>query len=149
MKPHCDALAPRTYADLIGKAFTPGARGPLSFDCYGLVREVLRRNGISAPDYPSNGDANLNAATILAAMESWEEVSSPEANCVVLFRMDRRQGTHVGVMVDGQRFLHALKETGVCVERINSPLWHRRVIGFYKWGLADGYCSPHHHSQSV
>ncbi len=129
-------MPPRTYADLIGKAFVPGGRGPLAFDCYGLVKSVLERNGIPAPDYPSGEDAGMNASLILAAMEAgWESVSSPEANCVVLFRMDRREGTHVGVMVDGQRFLHALKGTGVCVERVDSELWKRRVIGFYRWRM--------------
>lgn len=128
------AMAPRTYSDLIGKAFTPSGRGPLTFDCYGLVKCVLERNGMTVPDYPSNEDAGSNAGMILAAMESgWREVKVPEANCVVLFRMDRREGTHVGVMVDGERFLHALEKTGVCVEKVNSAMWKRRVIGFYKW----------------
>lgn len=130
-------MPPRFYSDLIGKAFAPSGRGPLSFDCYGLVKCVLERNGIPAPDYPSAEDAGMNAALILAAMEAgWEEVKFPEANCVVLFRMDQRVGTHVGVMVDGERFLHALKETGVCVENVRSDMWKRRVIGFYRWSLA-------------
>lgn len=152
-------MAPRTYSDLIGKGFAPGGRGPLQFDCYGLVKAVLERNGIPVPDYPSAEDAGMNASLILAALaeseteqaeektteagsptrasrvgvSQWERLSSPEANCVVLFRMDRREGTHVGVMLDGQRFLHALKETGVCVERVDSELWKRRVLGYYRW----------------
>jgi cell wall-associated NlpC family hydrolase len=124
----------RLYADLIGKAFAPKGRGPLTFDCYGVVKCVLERNGIPAPDYPSADDDGTNAALILAAMEAgWEEVKRPEANCVVLFRMDRRVGTHVGVMVDGAKFLHALAKTGVCVEDVRSELWKRRVIGFYRF----------------
>jgi cell wall-associated NlpC family hydrolase len=128
--------APRYYSDLLGKAFVPSGRGPLSFDCYGLVKCVLERNGIPAPDYPSAEDSGMNAALILAAMEAgWKQVRVPEANCVVLFRMEQRVGTHVGVMVDGQKFLHALKETGVCVEDVRSEVWKRRVIGFYRWNL--------------
>jgi cell wall-associated NlpC family hydrolase len=131
-------ISPRLYSDLIGKAFAPSGRGPLSFDCYGLVKCVLERNGIPAPDYPSAEDAGVNAGLILAAMEAgWQEVKVPEANCVVLFRMDQRAGTHVGVMVDGERFLHALKETGVCVESVRSELWKRRILGFYRFTTKD------------
>jgi cell wall-associated NlpC family hydrolase len=132
----CPEIMPaRLYSDLIGKAFAPSGRGPLSFDCYGVVKCVLERNGIPAPDYPSADDAGTNAALILAAMEAgWEQVRVPEANCVVLFRMDQRAGTHVAVMVDGAKFLHALEKTGVCVEDVRSELWKRRVLGYYRWG---------------
>jgi cell wall-associated NlpC family hydrolase len=127
-------IPPRIYADLIGRPFLAGGRGH-ALDCYGLVKLVLERNGIPAPDYPSAEDAGFNAGLILAAMEvGWEKVSTPEANCVVLFRMEQRAGTHVGIILDGARFLHVLKETGVCVERITSDVWKRRVIGFYRWG---------------
>ena len=127
-------ISARLYSDLIGKGFAPGGRGPLTFDCYGVVKAVLERNGIPAPDYPSVEDAGVNASLIFAAMEAgWEKVRIPEANCVVLLRMDRLEGTHVGVMVDESRFLHALQKTGVCVESVRSELWKRRIIGFYRW----------------
>jgi cell wall-associated NlpC family hydrolase len=128
------SIPARLYADLLGKAYGPGGRGPSFFDCYGLVKCVLERLGICVPDYPSAKDAGVNAALILAAMEAgWEPIKGPEANCIVLFRMELRAGTHVGVMVDTKRFLHVQEKTRVCVERIDSDMWKRRVMGFYRW----------------
>jgi len=121
-----------TYAGLIGRPFEAGGRGP-GYDCWGLCRSVLQRNGIDVPDYPSTCDADRNASLIIAAMESGWEECEPQAFAVALFRMDRRLGTHVGVMVDGQRFVHVIAPMGVCVERISHPLWRKRILGFYRW----------------
>jgi len=129
------ALSPRTYADLIGRQFKAGGRGPYHYDCYGLVREVLRRNGQEIPDYPSSGDAGRNVALILAAMEAGWQESGTIPGALILFRMDRRDGTHIGLLLGGGRFIHVMEKIAVAIERVNSPLWDRRVMGFYKWKL--------------
>lgn len=38
--------------DLLGLPFADGGRGPDSYDCWGIVREVYRRYGVTLPDYP-------------------------------------------------------------------------------------------------
>jgi cell wall-associated NlpC family hydrolase len=47
-------LSPRLYADLLGKPFADGGRGPDSFDCVGLAIEVQRRRGLDIPDFVSS-----------------------------------------------------------------------------------------------
>ena len=39
-------------------------------------------------------------------------------------------------MVDAWRMIHAFEGIGVLIERINSPLWQRRILGFYALGVA-------------
>jgi cell wall-associated NlpC family hydrolase len=97
--------------DLIGKPFKRGGRGPESYDCAGLVVEVLRRRNISLsiPDTPVIEHLQaLSMARILRAR--WVDVEQPLPGCVVFFRPD-----HVGVILDRWRFIHADQACGVCI----------------------------------
>ncbi len=40
---------------------------------------------------------------------------------------------HIGVAVDPWNMLHAREGVGVCVERIQSPAYQRRLLGFYRY----------------
>lgn len=50
------------YRDLLGKPFAWGARGPDSFDCLGVVYEVLSRAGIAVPFEVEGYGADARAA---------------------------------------------------------------------------------------
>src|ERR1051325_7200586 len=120
------------YLDLLGKPFEWGGRGPDSFDCYGLVKFVLGRNGINIPDYPSNKSGVLNSLMILSEMRKFEK-SNAEDGAVAVFRMDFSGPSHVGIVVDRNAFLHITENTQVVREELSAPLWNRRIVGFYKW----------------
>jgi cell wall-associated NlpC family hydrolase len=121
--------------EFVGKPFAWHGRGPAAYDCWGLVRACLLRAGVcNVPDYRSATEGAANASTILDAMaDGWTLLPAAEPGCVVLFRMDRRAGTHVGYMLTRDTFLHVMEETRAVVERISLPLWKHRVIGFYRW----------------
>lgn len=121
------------YADLIGKPFAWGGRGPACFDCYGLVLCLLKRAGMNPPDYPSSEHGMINSVHIIFAMGQWQEVPFPKAGVAVVFKMNSGRPTHVGVMVSKDQFLHITEKTDVVVERISSPLWRNRIVGFYSW----------------
>lgn len=123
------------YQDLIGKPFAWGARGPEAFDCWGLVRFALARAGQVVPDYPSNTMGKENAVTMLKAMTEahWLRAKDVQIGDVVTFRMNERFPTHVGLMIEPDRFLHILVDTHVVTERLSSPLWIRRQMGFYRY----------------
>lgn len=121
------------YQDLIGRSFRFGGRGPDEYDCWGLARECLRRQGLNPPDYPSTELGAENAETLSGAVPRWIELQEPEIGCVVAFRMSLGMASHVGIVVAPGRFLHVLEHTRACVERLSSPLWKRRIAGFYRW----------------
>jgi cell wall-associated NlpC family hydrolase len=121
------------YQDLIGKPFRFGGRGPDEYDCWGLVRECLRRQGLNPPDYPSAELGTVNAATLAQAAPAWTAVQTPAFGCVVAFRMNCGMASHVGIVVGRHQFLHVLEHTHTCVERLSSPLWRNRITGFYLW----------------
>lgn len=117
------------YADLIGVPFQYGGRGPDHYDCYGLVMECARRNGVTLPDFGFADDQAMVAAMMGATLPQWQQVA-PQAGAVVLFRVGRYV-SHVGYMTSPHHMIHAWKEHGgVCVERIAD--WQQRIVGFYK-----------------
>ena len=62
------------YLDLLGIPFERGARGPDSFDCYGLAREMFRRAGVTVPDFTSPGTMERAAELIASQSERWRKV---------------------------------------------------------------------------
>lgn len=137
-------VAGDVYADLIGKPFAWRGRGPASFDCYGLVREMLIRTGTPMPeqDTPPEreavGAAVATAVALEFALGRWHPVDA-QPGAMVLFNMPvviagkrRLATTHCGFMVSASEFIHAWEQTGgVTVERMHD--WERRVAGFYKY----------------
>lgn len=116
------------YFDLLGKPFVRGGRGPDSFDCYGLVKEMYRRAGIEVPDFTSPG--TLEEVEILVERHSrrWTKVAPRTVGSVITFRVTGH-GAHVGLMLENDRFLHAVEGSGVCVERLTSEAY--KPLGFY------------------
>jgi cell wall-associated NlpC family hydrolase len=119
------------FADLIGKPFVLGARGPDSFDCYGLVMEVLGRAGQRVPDLRSPETHERIAALLLDCSQSSDWMPcEPGPGAVVTLRAGRHVG-HVGVLLPHERFIHAWESAGgICVEQFHE--WRRRATGFYR-----------------
>lgn len=121
-------------ADLIGKPFRDGGRGPDEYDCFGLLEEVYRRRGINLPPEPNSISQEEKAYAIGQAVErgEWELIEKPQPWCAVAFRVIPPYITHVGVVLqDCQRFLHTRQGVNVAVERLNSIVWRSRIAGFY------------------
>lgn len=126
-------LPSRVYADLIGKPYVHGGRGPAGYDCAGIVVEVLKRLGMpmQVPETPSaEGAQHVAMQEILRAR--WIDIPRAVPGCVVFFRPG-----HVGVMLGPFTFLHTTSDVGqACIERVDGPLWVRRFAGFYEYAGA-------------
>jgi cell wall-associated NlpC family hydrolase len=124
-------LSALLYADLLDKPFREGARGPSAYDCVGLASEVLERLGRKLPPFVSDIAELHRQLAAGGALEDSRRIEHPVAGCVALVRMvdDER---HVGIMVDPYRMLHTSRQTQFpVVERILTPLFQRRILGFY------------------
>jgi len=125
------SLPAKYVADLIGKPFVDGARGPEAYDCWGLLQCVLRRMGHEPTDYPSNP-----ALLRFALHDEWQPLDPQEVkpgDGILLRSTDSRWEWHVGLILDSCRMLHARESVGVCVERFDSPAYRRRIVGFYRY----------------
>lgn len=127
----------------VGRAFEDGGRGPVTFDCWGLVRAVYRdrlgldlplHEGVRAADHRSVAQAMQDSAR----RAEWAEVAEPRAFDVMLARRDphSRWPGHVGVMIDGARVLHVWAGRNVHVARLVDPALAPLVVGFYRHGGA-------------
>ena len=119
------------YADLIGKPYAEGARGPAAYDCLGLALELQRRQGRRVPDFASTR-AEFNRQIGEGVLGPCRQISEARPGCVVLLRMTDDQ-RHIGTMVDPWRMFHTQRDlvTGAAVDGLLRPAWQRRVLGFY------------------
>ena len=121
--------------DLIGKEFELAARGPDKYDCWGVCIEVSKRMGKELPDFFYNKESQdelLSSIIDDNKDEVLTKIDKPEAGDIVLLKVVPKMTTHTGIMLDSVRFIHITSKTRSCIERIDSPLWSRRVKGFYR-----------------
>lgn len=125
------ALPLSLYQDLLGKPFAEDGRGPASYDCVGLVLELASRRGKTLPSFLST-EAEFHAQLGAGAstLADLPHIAVPVAGCIVLLRMSVAEH-HVGMMVDTYRMIHVMKGINVSIERVLSPLWQRKVMGYY------------------
>ena len=120
--------------NLIGMKFEDGGRGPDSYDCWGLVREIYKRYGIELPDYNISCYDNFN---VTKEMENnrpfWQKISVDNAPvpCIVAFRVSSPMVNHVGIYLGENKFIHTREKAGAVIEDITSPAWKHRIEGFY------------------
>jgi len=121
------------FNDLLGKTFKYGGRGEDEYDCWGLCMEVMKRVGKQLPDYGFATDARDIHTMIQKYSGNFEEIQHPEPYCLVAFYIRYPYVSHIGVMLDPPYFIHILEKSNVTIERIDTPLWVKRVAGFYRW----------------
>lgn len=132
----------RTLAEFAGLPYADKGRGPAAYDCWGLCWAIFRDvYGLTLPDYvdayTTAADHESVSAAVLRGLAEWMRVERPSAGDLLILRIAGRPW-HCAVMVDDKRFLHVPppgrsgRQTLSCVERIDSPMWARRIEGFYR-----------------
>lgn len=119
---------------LIGVPFAYGGRGPDTYDCYGLLRELYKRDGIDIPDYTSPTDAGRITALMGCQLHLWELAECCVGAAVLMRVLDRSGNTnmHVGYVIDENRMIHTWESSGgVVIEPLE--VWKRRIKGFYRY----------------
>lgn len=94
--------------DVLGKPWTPGGRGPVEFDCYGLLWWVRKKYfGQTLPEFagvfPGSMDGLCRQFT--TGLEAWEPVQEPVEGCGVALSRKRRFIHHCGVYTAANRGL--------------------------------------------
>lgn len=132
-------------ADLVGKQFKDGGRGPDSFDCWGLTLEVFKRYKIRLPDYQISCH---NTAAVNGEMErqrsEWRRCTGEiPVPALVAIAFEPGIVQHSGVYIGSGQFIHAYEKTGnVVINRIHDVFWRRAIEGFYVPGwLNDSDCN--------
>ncbi|HYH01718.1 MAG TPA: NlpC/P60 family protein, partial [Bacillota bacterium] len=112
--------------DLIGKPFLDGGRGPDEFDCWGLASAFFKRMNIKLPDYRIPA---LESEKIFhqyqTVKNNYIQITNREDSipCLVFMRLNSAVGNHVGVYLGNGKFIHARASAGVCIERLDHPVY--------------------------
>ena len=123
--------------DLMAARYKEGGRGPDTYDCFGLFAELCRRRGLAIPDHPTAADLHQRQSDIMiAAAASWHALDAPEAGCAVVLRIGPWM-SHIGMVLDGGKFIHASKHSGITVARLDDVQWQERIAGFYRYRRGD------------
>jgi cell wall-associated NlpC family hydrolase len=118
------------FHDLVGVPFEYGGRGPDSLDCYGLVMECARRDGIALPDFGSATDQPTIMAMMCASLPQWRQIER-RIGAVAFVRVGRYTA-HVGYVIGPDHMIHAWEDSGgVTIVRIAD--WQHRIIGFFEY----------------
>lgn len=126
------------YDKYVGLEFAEKGRGP-GYDCWGLVMQVLAsEHDIGGlPDFRTEYHASFDRVSIplLIADEKmrWKKVKKPLEGDLVVFRIGG-QPMHVGFMISPEAFLHITRGINATIEPLLSPLWAKRIEGFYRHG---------------
>ena len=122
----------------IGKPFKDNARGPNYFDCYGLLYAIYKDIlNIKLPLFNDEYFTTTNKIAIKELIEretsgDWQKITAYMPLDIVIFRF-LGWPLHVGIIMDENRFIHALRGSDVCVEHLNNPLWRKKIDGFYRY----------------
>ena len=123
------------YSHLLGIPYKDNGRDEKGLDCYGLVMQVYKILGIGLPDYNSASEPEPSLVNEIIKNNGcdWTKLEKYEIPCVVTFWVLNPDYTsHIGVVIEKDRFIHA-RGTSVCMERLSSPMWAKRIRGFYQW----------------
>jgi len=133
------AIIPPWVGAYIGIPFKERGRDASGLDCYGLLFHVYRNQyKISLPMYAERYSLQdrLSVAKVFfeeTTSARWRRVLREEAEPPDVLTMTLSFGSHVGILVTPDRFLHVLPGRETCVERLQG-VWERRIEGIYRHG---------------
>jgi len=120
------------YLDILQAPFKYGGRSLSDggLDCYGVVVEMHRRNGIELPPRQFSENLAVNHALMATQMDEWERCEC-QPGAVALIRIMGHL-CHIGFVINEYEFIHAWEGTTTpVVERIDA--WQKRIEGFYRY----------------
>jgi cell wall-associated NlpC family hydrolase len=133
-----DILSEHLWLDLIGRTYAHLGRGQgakRAIDCYGLVIEIMRRQGVHLADVPYDDTDIARCERIEFDLRSKWAPCEIKPGAALVFG---RQGlpTHCGIAIDHDRFIHAsaeIKSTLVSKLSRGLPPFRKLLIGSYEY----------------
>lgn len=127
-KDHFTECNPHTVAPLIGRPYVFGV-----YDCYSVVSDKLAEMGVELPEWPRSFYGEWNTPEFVpfdeqALVVGREVTGTPGAGDILLFNLGDHPGhtDHIGVLLDGRRFLHHPSGRASRVDRFGS--WWKRKL---------------------
>lgn len=138
-------------AKYVGIPYEAGARGPVNYDCWGIIQLIYQQEkGIVLPELAGLSAEKLAEIhnAIVVESQSWIDVAVPTEGCVVCMSTGSIMH-HVGVFIEsnGGRVLHSKPGHNVIVETPRSlKLRGLRILKYYQHHLWPGSLNQETHS---
>jgi len=124
----------------LGVPYVEKGRDRSGWDCWGMVRHILaEQRGLVLPSYTERYTTDRDRLEIEALMrgeilEHWTMIPLSDARPFdgVLIRI-LGHPIHCGLVVQPPFFLHAIRRIGTVMERWDSAIWEKRVLGAARW----------------
>lgn len=131
------------YHDLRTLPFAYGGRYPAALDCFGLLLEIFRRNGIKLPDpflhtgsdygHEGNGQVADAVEHLFNFSGLWQRVECPHEGSVLVISRHGKTADHCGIALDNRFFIHEMHLVGLAVSPIRGVWWNERLRGIYDY----------------
>lgn len=125
-----------------GAPYLHQGRGPVGFDCVGLVLAALEDQGVVV-NAPSNYGRYPTGRVLLDAIEQAglvHRITSPgfEPADILLFTMEPRLGPqHMAVYLENNQFMHAVSTSQFVRRGSLGHYWMDRLTHKYRWNDVD------------
>lgn len=102
-----------------GIPYRNGGTDPSGFDCSGFVQYVFAQHGLGLP----------RSVREQFVFGDDVEIAEAHAGDLIYFATEGEGPSHVGMIVDGDEFVHAPSSRGVVrIERFDTRYWAQRVV---------------------
>lgn len=121
------------YDSLLGIKYKKNGRTIEGLNCLGLVNliHILQDKEFPIDQLPS--EEELIYKLVIEEQKLFQKIEIPEKDCIVLFKFIPKK-FHVGcIMEDTSKFIHIIENRNVTIDSLESPIWKRLLIGYYKW----------------
>ena len=126
----------KDFEYLVGMPYKKKCFDGTGFDCWSLINHVYKKEGISLP---LNLLDSWTGRTIHKAMQKQKKLFYPvpfedrKRLDVLLFHTSYALMTHVGLVINKQRFIHAHNKMNVVIERFSSGVFSSLIHKVYRW----------------
>ena len=124
----------------LGIPYQHHGRGLSGLDCYGLILEIFKDQGVELWDIHNEYDQEWSWKGKDLFIENyareWERVTDFRFMDVVCFKNGKDVVNHAGVYLRMGKFIHAVK-AGVVVSRLTDRQWQERYVGCYRYKTHD------------
>tara|TARA_R110001592_G_C12604718_1_gene696195 strand:- start:57 stop:449 length:393 start_codon:yes stop_codon:yes gene_type:complete len=120
------------YQSLIGRQWNYGAN-----DCFSLVRDFFKLEGISLPDFARPEDLEVSESIFLQQAQAigfrQVEWSKRKAADVLIMRLHTRTPMHAAILLPDEQILHQRQDSLSAVEPLRQ-YYVERVAAVFRYG---------------
>lgn len=129
-------LAPQSQGGYLGAPFEWGARGPNTFDCWGLVLAIREKLNLETPDEWAQIDNDFSYVTKTMMVEiqtsNWKQLSDPQHGCITMLSKNKAYH-HAGIYTPWGIF-HTSKGFGAVIQELSTIKRNGyNLIHFYEY----------------